>query len=561
MDRGLWRFTRHPNYFGDATLWWGFYLIAAGAGDGWLTIYSPLLMTFILMRVSGVTLLERTLKAHEARIRGLHTPHQRLLPLAAYPVEATLRGRAGLPLPKTGRIRNCHSELAGRGRAVSGGGEESPRLPYRRQLPPRPCYNTIVKNSTNTRPRVVIVGAGFAGLRVARGLRGAPVDVTVLDKHNYHTFIPLLYQVATAGLEPEAIAHPVRRIVTAPNVRFRLASVTGVDLEQRRVITDAGDFPYDYLVLAAGSVTNFFGLESVARHAATLRELDDAETVRDRVLASFEAAAAEKDRARRQALMTTVIVGGGPTGVELAGALAELRRHVLPRDFPELDISHARIILLEASDRLLDAMPERMQHKALQKLREMGVDVQLGARVTDADELGVTLADGSRIDAGAVVWVAGLRASPLAQALNAPLGAGGRVPVSSSLSLPDHPEVYVIGDMAHAGGRDSPPHPMLAPVAIQQGDLVAENILRQSEGKRPRSFKYKDPGTMVTIGRASAVARVYGIPVSGFVAWLLWLTVHIVWLIGFRNRALVLVNWAWNYFTYERGVRLIRRRR
>jgi NADH:ubiquinone reductase (H+-translocating) len=425
------------------------------------------------------------------------------------------------------------------------------------------CYNGIVKNSTNqpNRPRVVVVGAGFAGLRVARGLRGAPVDVTVLDKHNYHTFIPLLYQVATAGLEPEAIAHPVRRIVTAPNIRFRLASVTGVDLEQRRVITDAGDFHYDYLVLAAGSITSFFGLESVARHAATLRELDDAETVRDRVLASFEAAAAEKDRARRQALMTTVIVGGGPTGVELAGALAELRRHVLPRDFPELHIGHARILLLEASNHVLETMPERMQRKALEKLREMGVDVQLNARVTDADERGVTLADGVRIDAGAVVWVAGLRASPLAQALDAPLGAGGRVVVSPSLSLPNHPEVYIIGDMAHAGGRDSPPHPMLAPVAIQQGDLVAENILRQTRAQKPRAFKYKDPGTMVTIGRASAVARVYGVPVSGFIAWLLWLTVHIVWLIGFRNRALVLVNWAWNYFTYERGVRLIRRRR
>jgi NADH:ubiquinone reductase (H+-translocating) len=421
-----------------------------------------------------------------------------------------------------------------------------------------------VKNSTSTpgsRPRVIIVGAGFAGLRVARGLRGAPVDVTVLDKHNYHTFIPLLYQVATAGLEPEAIAHPVRRIVTAPNVRFRLAEVTGVDLEQRRVTTDGGDLPYDYLVLAAGSVTNFFGLESVARHAAALRELDDAETVRDRVLAAFEAAAAQEDANRRRALVTTVIVGGGPTGVELAGALAELRRHVLPHDFPELDVSQARILLLEASDRLLEAMPERMQRNALEKLRAMGVEVRLNARVTDADERGVTLADGSRIDSGAVVWVAGLRASPLAQALNAPLGAGGRVVVSPSLNLTDNPEVYVIGDVAHAGGWDNPPHPMLAPVAIQQGDLVAKNILRQIEGKKPRQFNYKDPGTMVTIGRASAVARVYGVPVSGFLAWLLWLTVHIVWLIGFRNRALVLVNWAWNYFTYERGVRLIRRRR
>ncbi len=235
-----------------------------------------------------------------------------------------------------------------------------------------------------SRPRVIIVGAGFGGLRVARGLRGEPVDVTVLDKHNYHTFIPLLYQVASAGLEPEAIAHPVRRIVAAPNVRFRLAEVTAVDLEQRRVTTDGGDLPYDFLVLAAGSVTNFFGLESVARHATALRELDDAEAVRDRVLAAFEAAAAEEDPVRMRALMTTIIVGGGPTGVELAGALAELRRHVLPRDFPELDVGQARIVLLEASDRMLEAMPERMQRKALEKLREMGVDVQLGARVTDA---------------------------------------------------------------------------------------------------------------------------------------------------------------------------------
>jgi NADH dehydrogenase len=420
-----------------------------------------------------------------------------------------------------------------------------------------------VKNDTNgatDRPLVVIVGAGFGGLRAARGLRGAPLDVTVIDKHNYHTFIPLLYQVATAGLEPEAIAHPVRRIVAAPNVRFRLAEVTGVDLEKRIVHSDGGEFLYDYLVLAAGSVTNFFGLESVARHTATLRELDEAERVRDLVLASFESAAAENDLDRRQALMTTVVVGGGPTGVELAGALAELRRHVLPRDFPELDISQARILLLEASDRLLEALPQRMQQKALMKLRDMGVDVQLGARVTEADDRGVTLADGERVEAGAVIWVAGLRASPLAQAIAAPLGAGGRVVVSRSLSLPDHPEVYVIGDMAHAGDPASPAHPMLAPVAIQQGDLVAGNIVRHTEGEKARLFNYKDPGTMVTIGRASAVARVYGVPVSGSLAWLLWLTVHIIWLIGFRNRALVLVNWAWNYFTYERGVRLIRRR-
>ena len=306
-------------------------------------------------------------------------------------------------------------------------------------------YNRIVKKATNRAdapPRIIIVGAGFGGLRVARGLRGAAVDVTVLDKHNYHTFIPLLYQVATAGLEPEAIAHPIRRIVTAPNVRFRLAEVTGMDLERRRVTTDGGDLTYDFLVLAAGSVTNFFGLESVARHAATLRELDEAETVRDRVLAAFEAAAAQENADRKRALMTTVIVGGGPTGVELAGSLAELHRHVLPRDFPELDVRNAHILLLEASDRLLEAMSERMQRKALQKLREMGVDVQFGSRVTDADEGGVTLEDSRRIDAGAVIWVAGMRASPLAQALNFPLSAGGRVAVAPSLNLSECSEIW-----------------------------------------------------------------------------------------------------------------------
>jgi len=410
------------------------------------------------------------------------------------------------------------------------------------------------------RPRVVIVGAGFGGLRVARDLAGKPVHVTLLDQHNYHTFIPLLYQVATAGLEPEEIAQPIRRIIRARNLHFRLARVTDADLERRLVSTDAGDLPYDYLVLAAGSVTNFFGLEGAARTAAGLRDLDDAEQVRDRVLAAFEATALEADAGRRGELMTVVVVGGGPTGVELAGALAELRRHVLPKDHPELDLSRARILLLEATDTLLPGMHERMQRKSLEKLRQMGVEVRLGSVVADADERGVTLRPGERIEAATVVWVAGLKASPLAQTAGAGTSAGGRLVVSETLQVPGHPQVYAIGDMAHAGGPKSRPHPMLAPVAIQQGELVAGNILRQLSGQKPRRFRYKDRGTMVTIGRAAAVARVYGVPVSGFLAWLLWLTVHLVWLVGFRNRVLVLVNWAWNYFTYERGVRLIRRR-
>jgi NADH dehydrogenase len=410
-----------------------------------------------------------------------------------------------------------------------------------------------------TRPRVVIVGAGFGGLRVVRGLRRAPVDVTLVDRHNYHVFVPLLYQVATAGLEPEEIAQPVRRILRgAKNVRFRLASVTGVDLDRRAVLTDNGELPYEYLVLAAGSATNFFGLDSVARVASALRDLDDAERLRNRVLRVFEAASVERDAERRRQLMTVVVVGGGPTGVELAGALAELRRHVLPHDHPELDVAASRILLLEATDRLLPGMLGRLQRKAREKLDKLGVEIQIDAAVAGADQSGVVLKSGERIGAGAVVWVAGLRAVPLVEALSSPRGAAGRILVRKTLQLPDRDEVYAIGDIAHVGDAAAPPYPMLAPVAIQQGELVARSIARQIAGEAPRPFRYRDRGTMVTIGRQAAVAKVYGLQLSGFIAWLIWLTVHLVWLIGFRNRLLVLTNWAWNYLTYDRAVRLIR---
>ena len=419
-----------------------------------------------------------------------------------------------------------------------------------------------MEKPTGNRPSLVIVGAGFGGLRVARGLRRAPVDVTVLDRHNYHTFVPLLYQVATAGLEPEEIAQPIRRILhDARNVRFRLATVTGVDLKRRAVITNVGEVGYDYLVLAAGSVTNYFGLDSVAQATCALRDLDDAERLRDRILCALETASAESDPERRRQLMTIVVVGGGPTGMELAGALAELRRHVLPRDYPELDLSSGRTILLEATDRLLPGMPAGLQARAQDKLRALGVEIRLQAPVADADEGGVTLRSGERLAAGAVVWVAGMRAAPLAEALATARGAGGRLVVTPTLQLPGHPEVYAIGDMAHVGNPDARPHPMVAPVAIQQGELAAENILRQMAGKEGKPFAYKDRGTMATIGRRAAVAHIFGLQLNGFVAWLIWLTVHLVWLIGFRNRMLVLINWAWNYLTYERAVRLIRGRR
>lgn len=305
------------------------------------------------------------------------------------------------------------------------------------------------------RPSVVIVGAGFGGLSVARGLRGAPLNVTLVDQHNYHTFIPLLYQVATAGLEPEEIAQPIRRILQgALNIRFRLGRVTGLDTERRAVITNEGDVGYDYLVLAAGSVTNFFGLESVARTAFDLRELDDAEALRDRVLAAFEEASIEQDSQRRRELMTIVVVGGGPTGVEMAGALGELRRHVLPHDYPELNVSLARIMLLEAADNLLPGWDSNTQRSALSKLQELGVEVRLKAAVAGADEQSVTLDSGERIGARTVAWVAGLRASPLAELLPGSRAGGDRLVVTETLQVPGHPEIYAIGDMAHVGGPE-----------------------------------------------------------------------------------------------------------
>ena len=417
-----------------------------------------------------------------------------------------------------------------------------------------------MKEPIGARPLVVIVGAGFGGLRVARGLSRAPVDVTILDRHNYHTFVPLLYQVATAGLEPEEIAQPIRQILRGvPNVRFRLNTVRGVDLDRRVVITDAGEVRYDYLVLAAGSATSYFGRDSLAQVTSALRDLDDAERLRDQVLGAFEAASAEEDHSRRRQLMTLIVVGGGPTGVELAGALAELRRHVLPHDYPDLDLSSGRILLLEATDNILPGMPKVLRAKAQSKLNELGVEIRFGAPVADADANSVTLRSGETIEAGAVMWVAGMRAPPLAEAVPTTRDSVGRLVVSETLHLPSHPEVYAIGDMAHVGDLETRPHPMLAPVAIQQGALVAENILRSLAGKRPKRFVYRNRGTMVTIGRNVAVAHIFGLRLSGFIAWLIWLTVHLVWLIGIRNRMLVLVNWAWNYLTYDRGVRLIRR--
>jgi NADH dehydrogenase len=405
------------------------------------------------------------------------------------------------------------------------------------------------------KPRVVIIGAGFGGLAVARHLKDAPVDVLLLDRTNYHLFTPLLYQVATGGLEPEEIAHPVRRILRGVrNVRFRVAEVHGVNLDARVVETDAGPQAYDYLVLAAGSATNFFGLAAPA--AKGMKDLREALALRNHILQRVEQAAWEPDQERRRALLTFVVVGGGPTGVEMAGALAELLRLALPRDFPMLDFSEARVLLLEATDTILAPFRPKLRDSALRALRNKGIDVRLGARVARVDDTLVELASGERIEAGTLVWAAGVRAADLASALDVPKVRAGRLAVDRTLRLPNHPEVFVVGDMAGLE-QDGQPLPMLIPVALQEGKHVAGEIHRALSGEHPLPFRYNDPGTMATIGRNAGIAQIGPLSLSGFIGWLAWLGLHLLRIIGFRNRLLVLINWVWDYWFYDRAVRLI----
>jgi len=407
------------------------------------------------------------------------------------------------------------------------------------------------------RPRVVIVGAGFGGLRAARALRDAPAEVVLLDRHNYHLFQPLLYQVATAGLEPSQIAQPVRAILRGQaNLTFRMTEVDGIDRLGRIVKTSSGPLSYDFLILASGSVTNFLGLPGVAQDGFSLKDLNEAVAIRNHVLRCFEAAAHEGSAERRSQLLAFAVAGGGPTGVEMAGALVELRRVLLARDYPGLDAREVRVILLEASDRLLPAMPRRLAAAGADRLVRKGVEVRLGAVVESYSDEVIRLRSGEQIPAASLIWAAGAHASTLASDLAAAPGPQGRVPVLPTLRLPDSPEVFVIGDAAYleAAGRGLP---MMAPVAMQMAETAAENIRRALAGKEPIPFRYRDPGSLATIGRNAAVAFIRGISFTGFPAWVVWLVVHLIQLIGFRNRLLVLINWAWDYFLYDRAVRLI----
>lgn len=407
-------------------------------------------------------------------------------------------------------------------------------------------------------PNVVIVGGGFGGLQAARRLAGAPVHVTMLDRNNYHLFQPLLYQVATAGVSPTDVAYPMRSIFRKQkNFEFQLAEVSGLDLHNNSVTTDNGQLRYDYLVLAVGGQTNYFGISSVETNGFGLKGLDEASRIRDHLLHMFERAALTTDTMARKALLTFVITGGGPTGVELAGAISELIRLVLSKDYPNQDFGQVQVLLLEAADRLLAAFPIGLGEQTVKALRKKGVEVRFEASVESFDGQMVRLKGGETIPTGTLIWAAGVRSSELLDSLGLAQATQRRVKVEPTLQVAGHPEVYVIGDAAFLGDEKGAPLPMLAPVAMQQGKHAAENILRELNRQPLTPFHYKDPGTMATIGRNQAVAWVGRLQLHGFIAWVTWLVVHIYQLIGFRNRILVLINWAWDYFFYDRAVRLI----
>jgi NADH dehydrogenase len=403
----------------------------------------------------------------------------------------------------------------------------------------------------------VIVGGGFGGLYAARALAGRPVRVTLFDRRNHHLFQPLLYQVATAALNPSDIAVPLRSILRrSTNVTVLLANVERVDLTSRRVALDRGEIGYDALVLAAGASHSYFGHDEWEVLAPGLKTLEDALEIRRRVLLAYEAAERESDGAEQQALLTFVVIGGGPTGVELAGALGEISRRTISRDFRVIDPTKARIVLLEGAPRILTAFPESLSLSAQDALRRIGVEVRTKAIVTRVTADAVWLG-GEQIRARTVLWAAGVAAAPLTRNLDAPLDRSGRVLVEPDLSIPGHPETFAIGDMCAFLHQTGAPLPGVAPVAIQQGRAVADNVLRRLRGEPTRPFRYRDKGSMATIGRAAAVAVVGRLKLSGLPAWLAWLLVHIVFLIGFRNRLLVLFEWAWAYLTWHRGARLI----
>lgn len=411
------------------------------------------------------------------------------------------------------------------------------------------------------RPRVVILGGGFAGIEVAKSLRLAPVDITLIDRKNYHLFQPLLYQVAMAGLSSTEIAYPIRSIFSKQNnVEVLLAQVSSIDLDNKVVKITDGEVGYDYLIIATGAQTSYFGHPEWAQVTLGLKDIDDALEIRRRVLLAFEAAEREPDPVKQKQLLTFVIIGGGPTGVELAGLLAELARKALPPDFRRIRTDEARIILLEGMPRILGALPEKCSTNATEQLQKLGVEVRTQTFVKDINADGVTV-EGEFIPSSTVMWCAGVAATPLAKSLNIELDRAGRIPVEPDLSIKNHPEVFAVGDACVFLHQDGKPLPGLAPVAMQQGRAVAQYIRDSLAGKPRKQFHYKHMGSLATIGRGAAVADLNGFIMTGRPAWYLWLVAHIRPLIGFRNRMVVMFDWLINYMTYKRGARLITGRR
>ena len=414
--------------------------------------------------------------------------------------------------------------------------------------------------NTKKLPHVVIVGAGFGGLETAQRLKNTSVQITLIDRQNYHLFQPLLYQVAIAGLVPSQIAYPLRTIFRKQkNLTFQMGEVTSIDFEARYIRSNGSVIAYDYLVLAVGGQTNFFGLGAVEENGFQLKSIEDATATRNHLLRMFERASREVDPDVRKALLTFVVVGGGPTGVETAGALAELIIHVLTKDYPHMDLHEVRVLLVEATGTVMAAYPDELRKATIKLLEGKNVEILLNTRLTDYNGRRITLADGGHIDAFTLIWTAGVRSAEITDRLGVPQAAAGRVRVEPTLQLPEHPEVFVIGDAAYVEDGNHQPLPMLATVAQQQAKTAAWNIQNILKGKTPEPFRYKDPGLLATIGRNAAVARIWGLSFSGFIAWAIWVGLHIFRLIGFRNRLAVLINWAWDYFFYDNQVRLITR--
>jgi NADH dehydrogenase len=408
--------------------------------------------------------------------------------------------------------------------------------------------------------RLVIIGGGFGGIELTKRLKNQDIQVVMLDKHNYHCFQPLLYQVATGGLEPGSIAYPLRKFMQdIPNGIFRLAEVRNIDAVNQKIHTDIGDLNYDYLVIATGSTTNFFKFsKEVSGKMMQMKDIPQALNLRSFILENFEEALLTYDESKKEELINISIVGGGPTGVELAGALGEMRKNILPKDYPEIDFTKMQIHLFESGDRLLGAMHPENSAKVLKYVKDFGVEVWLNTMVTDFDGDVLTTADGKKVKCETLIWTAGVKGNPVEGFAPETIAGGNRISVDEYCKIKGYENIYAIGDVASMVQEKYPKgHPMVAPVAIQQGELVADNILAQSKGKTPKPFVYFDKGSMATVGRNKAVMEAKGIKMGGFIAWLAWLFVHVMSLVGFRNKITVTMGWLYNYFTYDRTLRLI----